>query len=310
MLQHPIVNLNCKPTITVTFATQKSTRMFKTIALQVIALTFFAVASLHAQIKTPAPSPAAEVSQMVGLTDIDVVYSRPSMKGRTIFAADGLVPFGQLWRTGANRNTTIEFDKDVTIGGTALPKGKYAIFTKPMANQWEVFFYTDTNNGGTPREWDDKKVAAKLTTPVIKMSEKMENFTIMFDEITSNDAKMYMGWANTMVAVPIKVDTEKEALASIDRTLAGPTSRDYYQAATYYFENGKDLNQAYTWIKKANETDPKFWQLRRQSLIEAKLGNKTAAISTAKKSMELAKTAGNMDYVRLNEKSLKEWGAM
>lgn len=284
--------------------------MFKTIALQVIALTFFAVATLHAQIKTPAPSPAAEISQMVGLTDIDVMYSRPSMKGRTIFAADGLVPYGKMWRTGANKNTMISFDKDVTIGGSEVKAGTYAIFTKPMAAQWEVYFYTDTENWGTPGEWDDAKVAAKVTAPVTKMSEKMENFTIMFDELTNDGANMYMGWENTMVAVPIMVGTDKEATASIEAALAGPTSRDYYSAASYYFESGKDMNQAYTWIKKANEMDPKFWTMRRQALIEGKMGNKAAAIASAKKSMDMAKEAGNMDYVRMNEKSLKEWGAM
>ena len=189
--------------------------MFKTIALQVIALTFFAVATLHAQIKTPAPSPSAEISQMVGLTDIDVVYSRPAMKGRTIFAADGLVPYGEMWRTGANKNTMITFDKDVTIGGSEVKAGTYAIFTKPMAAAWEVYIYTDTENWGTPKEWDATKVAAKLTAPAIKMSEKMENFTIMFDEMTADGAKMYMGWSNTMVAVPIMVGTDKEATASI-----------------------------------------------------------------------------------------------
>lgn len=299
-----------EPASSVTFAAQKSTHMFKTIALQVIALTFFAVATLHAQIKTPQPSPAAEISQMVGLTDIDVMYSRPAMKGRTIFAADGLVPFGEMWRTGANKNTMITFDKDVMIGGSDVKAGTYAIFTKPMAASWEVYFYMDTENWGTPKDWDDAKVAAKLTAPAIKMSEKMENFTIMFDEITADGANMFMGWANTIVVVPIKVGTDKEASASITRTLAGPTSRDYYSAASYYFESGKDMNQAYTWIKKANEMDPKFWQLRRQSLIEAKMGNKVAAIASAKKSMTMAKEAGNMDYVRMNEKSLKEWGGM
>jgi len=284
--------------------------MFKTIALQVIALTFFAVASLHAQIKTPAASPAAEISQMVGLTDIDVMYSRPSMKGRTIFAADGLVPYGKMWRTGANKNTMISFDKDVMIGGTEVKAGTYAIFTKPMAAAWEVYIYTDTENWGAPREWDDMKVAAKLTAPAIKMSEKMENFTIMFDEITNDGANLYMGWENTMVAVPVKVMTDKEATASIEKTLAGPTSGDYYSAASYYLDSGKDINQAYEWIQKANKTDAKFWTLRRQSLIEAKMGNKAAAIASAKKSMDMAKEAGNMDYVRMNEKSLKEWGAM
>jgi hypothetical protein len=284
--------------------------MFRTIALQIIGFTFFAVATLHAQIKTPAASPAAEIGQMIGMTDFDVMYSRPGMKGRTIFAKDGLVPFGEMWRTGANKNTTISFDKDIMFGGKEVKAGSYAIFTKPMADQWEVYLYTDTENWGIPQNWDESKVAAKVMAKSMKMSESMENFTIMFDELTNDGGNMYMGWENTIVAVPIEVMTDKEATASIEATLAGPSARDYYSAASYYFESGKDMNQAYAWIKKANDMDPKFWQVRRQALIEAKMGNKAAAIASAKKSMEMAKEAGNMDYVRMNEKSLKEWGAM
>ena len=279
----------------------------KTIALQAAALTLFVVGSLHAQIKTPAPSPAAKLEQTVGMTDFTVEYSRPGMKGRSIFAADGLVPYGQMWRTGANKNTMITADKDFSFGGTDVEAGSYAIFTKPMADQWEVYLYTDTENWGTPRAWDDEKVAAKVMAKSMTMSEAMENFTVMFDELTNDGANLYMGWANTIVAVPIKVGTDEEATASIERTLAGPSARDYYSAASYYYESGKDLNQAYTWIQKANEMDPKFWQLRRQSLIEAKLGKKEAAVATAKRSMAMAKEAGNMDYVRMNEKSIKEW---
>ncbi len=282
--------------------------MFKTIALQVVMLTFFAVATLHAQIKTPAPSPAAKMTQTIGLTDVTVEYSRPGAKGRTIFASDGLVPYGEMWRTGANKNTMITFDKDVMVAGQELEAGSYAIFTKPMANQWEIYFYTDTENWGTPKDWDESKVAAKATAKAMKMDEKMENFTIMFDELTNDGGNMYFAWENTVAALPIKVGTDKEATASIEQTLAGPSARDYYSAATYYYEGGKDINQAYTWIKKANEMDPdKFWMVRRQALIEAKMGKKADAIASARKSMQLAQEAGNMDYVRANEKSIEEW---
>ena len=284
--------------------------MFKTIALQIVALTFVAVATLQAQIKTPAPSPAAKIEQTIGLTDVTVEYSRPGVKGRTIFAADGLVPYGQMWRTGANMNTKITFAKDVNFGGEDVEKGTYALYTKPMADQWEVYLYTDTNNGGLPRKWDDSKVAAKVMAKSMKVSEKMENFTILFDELTGEGGNMYMAWDKTVAVVPIKTDAAKEAMASIEKTLAGPSAGDYYSAATYYYESGKDLNQAYEWIQKANDMNgdsPKFWQVRRQALIEAKLGKKAAAVESAKKSMELAEAAGNMDYVRANEKSIKEW---
>ena len=282
--------------------------MLKVLSFQILAVTLLAIGTLHAQITTPAPSPAAKVMQTVGLTDVTVEYSRPAMKGRTIFGDNGLVPYGEMWRTGANKNTMITFAKDVTIDGKDVPAGSYAIFTKPMANQWEVYFYTDTENWGTPKEWDDTKVAAKVMAKAMKMSEKMENFTILFDELTADGGTMYMGWDQTMVAVPITVGTDKETLASIKRVMDGPGANDYYSAASYYFDSGKDKQQAYEWIKKATTLNDKaYWMLRRQSLIEADLGMKKEAMASARKSMELAQAAGNMDYVRMNEASLKEW---
>ena len=286
--------------------------MYKTLALQVVACATLAVATLHAQITTPAPSPAAKVEQTIGLTDVTVTYSRPGVKGREIFG-DGpgfLVPYGEVWRTGANRNTVIAFGKDVTVGGEALPAGEYALYTKPMADRWELYFYTETNNGGLPGEWDESKVAATVMADAMTTDETIQNFVVLFDELANDGANMYLAWANTMVRVPIAVGTEEEAMASIERTLAGPTAGDYYSAATYYYESGKDLEQAYTWIKQANEMNagaPKYWQLRRQALIEAKLGRKEEAVASAKQSLELAREAGNMDYVRMNEADIEEW---
>ena len=280
--------------------------MFKAVALQIIAVALLAITTLHAQITTPQPSPAAKVEQTVGLTAVTVEYSRPAMRGRAIFG--DLVPYGEMWRTGANKNTIITFDKDVTVGGAAVPAGSYAIFTKPGQAQWEVYLYTDTENWGTPREWDESKVAAKVMAPAMTTADKMENFTIFFDELTGSGANLYMVWDNVAAKLPIGVGTEKEAMASIERVLAGPSARDYYSAATYYAENGKDMAQAYDWIKKANEMQPDaFWMVRRQALIEAEMGKKAEAMASAKKSMELAQKAGNMDYVRMNEKSIKEW---
>ena len=282
--------------------------MFKAVALQVVALAFLAITTLHAQIATPAPSPSAKVEQTIGLTDVTVEYSRPAMRGRTLFAADGLVPLGEMWRTGANKNTIVTFSKPVTIGGAEVAAGSYALFTKPMATQWEVYFYTDTENWGTPQEWDESKVAAKVMADAMQMSEGTENFTILFDELRADGANMYIMWGKTAAVVPISVGTDEEAMASITRVLAGPGANDYYAAATYYFENGKDKKQAYEWIKKATDMNQEaYWMLRRQSLIEADLGMKDEAMASAKKSMALAQTAGNMDYVRMNEASIKEW---
>ncbi len=282
--------------------------MFKVLAIQVLAVTMLAIGTLHAQISTPAPSPAAKVMQTVGLTDVTVEYSRPAMKGRTIFATNGLVPYGERWRTGANKNTVVTFSKPVTIGGKELKAGDYALYTKPMAGDWEVYFYSDATNSGMPREWSDDKVAAKVMAKSMKVDHKMENFTIMFDEITGEGANMYLGWDQTMVAIPFMVGTDKETMASIERVMAGPSANDYYAAASYYADTKKDSKQAYEWIKKATAMNTNaFWMVRRQSLIEADLGMKKEAIASAKKSMDMAKAAGNMDYVRMNEASIKEW---
>ncbi len=275
---------------------------------------FVALASftLEAQINTPAPSPSSKLMQTVGLTDVTVEYSRPSMRGRTIFG--DLVPYDKLWRTGANGYTLVTFSEDVKIGGQDVKAGTYSVFTKPGATTWDVFFYTDTQGGGTPRDWDDSKVVAKASVPAIKMPEGVviETFTITIDDLTSNSANLGMMWSDTYVAVNFEVPTDAAVEKNISRALGGPTAGDYYAAATYYSSEGKDINKAKEWMDKSMSMTekPAFWQLRQQSLIQAKAGDKKGAIATAKKSLAAAKEAGNDDYVKMNTDSLKEWGAM
>lgn len=266
--------------------------------------------SLNAQIKTPQPSPTMKVSTTIGLTEVDIEYSRPSMKGRTIFAVDGLVPFGETWRTGANASTKIAFSTDVMIAGNEVKKGQYAVYTVPSKNDWEIILYGNTTHWGVPREWMASEEVARFKIPVKMMNHTVETFTIDVANNKINSADIAMMWDKTMVAFTVKTEVDKSVMKDIDRAMAGTSRGDYYTAARYYYDNGKDLNKALGWIKSANTIDAKFWQLRLQSLIEAKLGDTTAAIASAKKSIDLAKTAGNMDYVRMNEKSIKEWGGM
>lgn len=268
--------------------------------------------SLEAQIQTPAPSPSSKLMQTVGLTDVTVDYSRPSMRGRTIFG--DLVPYDKLWRTGANGYTLITFSTDVKIGGQDVKAGTYSIFTKPGATSWEVFFYTDTQGGGTPSEWDDTKVAAKVNVPAFTMPEGVviESFTITIDDLTSKSANLGLMWSNVYVAVSFEVPADASVEADIKRILGGPSAGDYYAAATYYSAEGKDINKAKEWMDKAMSMTekPAFWQLRQQSLIQAKAGDKKGAIATAKKSLAAAKVAKNNDYIKMNMDSLKEWGGM
>ncbi len=265
---------------------------------------------IHAQIKTPQPSPFQKIEQRVGLTDVTLEYSRPSMKGRTIFG--GLVPYDKMWRTGANANTKITFGDGVEIGGKTLAAGTYAIYTKPGTSNWEVYFYNDASNWGTPEKWDESKVAAMISVPTYPMPMNIETFTMSFDNLTNESALLGLLWEKTYVGVPIKFGTDKMVSDNIQKVMNGPDSNDYYAAAVYYLESGKDISKSKNWIDKAIEMnkDPKFWQLRQKSLIYAKAGDKKGAIEAAKKSLELAKAAGNNDYIALNEKSLKEWGAM
>ena len=272
-----------------------------------IALLFMGVISANAQIKTPAPSPFSKITQVVGLTDVTLEYSRPAMRGRTIFG--DLVPFGKIWRTGANARTIVAFSNDVTVGGTKLKAGNYAIFTIPQATKWEVIFYSEYQGNGAPQTLDESKVAARIMTDVQPMEMPVQSFTITIDDVTSSSAVIGILWENTYVPVPFSVPTDSAVMASIDAALAGPSANDYYNAAGYYFSEGKDAMKAKTWIDKAMSMveKPAFWQLRRQSLIYAATGDKKGAIAIAKKSLAASEEAGNADYVKMNKESIVEW---
>jgi len=260
-----------------------------------------------AQVKTPAPSPKSTVEQMVGLTEVTVEYSRPSKKGRTIFG--DLVPFGKLWRTGANKNSIVTFSDDVVINGQTLKKGSYAIFTTPKVDMWEVVFYADTENWGTPENWNEKNVALSTNVDAQMLGNAVETFTIGINNIDNNSATLELSWDKTLVAVKFEVPTQKTAMASIDKVLAGPTSGDYFSSAQYFYQSNGDLNKALEYVNKAIDLnkDKPFWYTRQKSLIQAKLGDKKGAIETAKISLAAATAAKNDDYVKMNNDSIAEW---
>ena len=279
--------------------------MFKNITITLI-LLLGALTIANGQIRTPAASPGAKLSQTVGLTDIDLEYSRPSAKGRTIFAADGIVPFGKIWRTGANQATKITFSDAVTVEGKELAAGSYAILTKPGASSWDVHFYSyKTGNWGSYVEMDP---AAVVTVSPEGLPFNVETFGITVEDITSEGAVLAFIWADKFVGVKLGVEVDSRVMADIDRVMAGPSTNDYFNAGTYLHESGKDLKKALMYVQKATSGDsPRFWQVRREALILADLGETAKAIATAKKSLTLAKEAGNDDYVSMNEKSIKKW---
>jgi hypothetical protein len=285
----------------------KTNKKMKKIVL--FAFAMFGAFSMQAQIQSPQPSPFSAVMQRVGLTDVNLEYSRPSMRGRTIMG--NLVPYDKIWRTGANARTKISFSTDVMIGGKNVAAGTYAIFTKPGISAWDVYFYAEPQGNGTPQEWDESKVAAHFKAEPMAMEMPVETFTITFDDLNNNGATLGMLWENTYVGVPFTVPSKEMTIKSIEATMSGPSANDYFAAASFYYDEGMDLQKAKEWIDKAVSMNKNaFWMMRAQSLIYAKMGNKAGAIDAAKRSLAAAKAANNADYIKLNEDSLKEWGAM
>lgn len=261
--------------------------------------------SVNGQVKTPQPSPTAEIEQKIGLTEIEITYSRPGIKGRKIYGE--LVPFGEVWRTGANAATKIEVKDPIKVAGKDLLPGKYSILTIPDAGEWTIIFNSDPKTSVS--NYDQAKDVFRFKVKPKAYAERTESFTIDFANFKDNGADVRLIWENTIVSFPIEVETAKMVQETIDKTLAGPSSRDYYQSARYYAENDMDINKAVEWINKAVELDgedQKFWVTHWQAKILAKSGDKKGAIKAAEKSLELSKAANYMSYIENNEKLLKE----
>ncbi len=255
------------------------------------------------QLKTPQPSTAQTVKQELGLGSIELSYSRPNMKGRKIFG--DLVPFGKVWRTGANAATTLTFTDEVIIGGTKIPAGKYGLLSIPDANEWTIIItkQTDvTSPAAYKQDMDVVRVKAKPMT----LPWSFETFGISFENIKDNGCEVMMAWDKTLVSFAITTDVDGKVMKQIDNIMKGD-GRPYFAAAAYYLENGKDLNQAVAWFDRAIEQNPKaFWVYYQKARALAKLGKKADAIAVSNKSIELAKEAKNDDYVALNEKLQKD----
>jgi hypothetical protein len=276
----------------------------------IVFLLVIAGFSINAQVKTPQASPLSKVEQVVGLTDVLVEYSRPSAKGRTVYG--DLVPYGKYWRTGANENTTVTFSEDVKFGTSVLAKGKYALYTTPKADSWDVIFYKDSKNWGLPNEWDDTKIALKLTVKPETLNKSIESLTIAFNNLTLNSGTLDISWERTLVSVPFTVPTQELTIKSIEKVMAGPSAADYFSSAQYFYQSEKELDKALVWVNNAisltpTDKDTPFWYLRLKSLIQAKSGDKKGAVATAKLSLEGSSKAGNRDYEKMNKDSIAEW---
>lgn len=261
----------------------------------------------QAQLSTPAASPKSTVQQRVGLTDVTVTYSRPSTKGRAIFG--GLVPFGKRWRTGANQTTTIKFSDEVTVEGKKVPAGEYGIYTIPDKAEWVVVLSKDTKRGADVEKFMDDQDVARFTIKPYKLGTKVETFTINFSDVTPATAAVDMQWELTGAKFKVVADVEPKVMAQIDEKVvknAAPTTGDMAAAASYYYDNNKDLAQALTWIQKANATEPKFWNVHTEAKIKLKQKDYKGAQASAEQSRALALEAKNFDYVKLNEQLLMD----
>jgi hypothetical protein len=274
----------------------------------VVVITAFMISfSGISQVKTPQSSPKSVLNQMVGLTEVEVEYARPSSKGRIVFGE--LVPFGRLWRTGANANTTISFSEDVVIDGKTLNKGKYALFTVPKIDTWEIIFYSKTDNWGNPDNFSEENVSLRVIVKPEMTARNVETFTIDIANLDNNFAYLNLMWEKTLASIKFEVPTQKMAVASIEKALAGPTAGDYFSSAQYFYQSNGDMSKALTYANKALDlnADKPFYYLRLKSLIQAKLGDKKGAVETAKLSLEASIKAKNNDYIKMNQDSILEW---
>jgi hypothetical protein len=282
-------------------------------AAVVTAATLLAAPAAHAQIKTPAASPQSTITQRVGLTDVTIVYSRPSAKGRSIFGSDNsLVPNGKRWRTGANGTTSIKFSDDVTIEGKKIPAGEYGIYTVPRPNEWTVVLNKSLKQGADVDGFKDDQDVARFTIKPYKVASKVESFTIAFTDLTPATANVSMEWENTGAKFKIMADVESKVMAQIDEKVikaATPAPGDLAAAAVYYYDSNKDLKQAATWMAAANAAEPtKYWNLNTEAKIRLKMKDYKGAITAAEASKKaaLAATPANGEYVKMDEELIAE----
>ncbi len=275
----------------------------------VVALALVLAMQANAQIQTPQASLKAEIEQSVGLTNVDVEYFRPAKKGRLVFG--DLVPYGKVWRTGANQNTTVEFNTDAEIDGKNLPAGKYALYTVPKAESWDVIFYKTTDNWGLPKTWNESDVVLKTSVRPETLTKDVEYFTIAVNPKNNDEGTLDVSWEKTIVHIPFKVPTHKLAMESINSNInANSKASDYYAAGVYLYSVNQDLKKSLEYINKAinmQDGEAPFYMLRQKSLVQAATGDKKGAIETANKSLKASEQAGNDDYIKMNRNSILEW---
>lgn len=264
--------------------------------LSLILLSALLTSGVYAQdLKLPALSPTSKLTQEFSTSNIEISYSRPSMRGRKIFGE--LVTFGNVWRTGANSATKVKFGEDVTVGGQAVKAGEYAIYTIPGAAEWEIILNKGIGNWGNAG-YDKADDVARFKIAPKALDKNVQTFTINIGNITYSTCNIEMMWEKTKIIIPVKANNEERLSASIDKAINNPNI-PYFQAANYYFETDQNLDKAIVYVDKALEANPKaFWMWSLKARIAQKMGKKDDAINAANKAMEVAKgSAFEAEYV-------------
>ncbi len=269
------------------------------------AIVAMSISGIQAQqLKTPAPSPSQTIKQAFALSEITIDYSRPGVKKRVIFG--DVVPFGKVWRTGANSATKITFGEDVKVEGSAITAGTYALYTIPNKDSWEIMLYKDLTLGGNVADYKKENEVAHFTVKPKALGENVETFSIDVTDVTPTTANIALSWEKTLVAFSITADIDAKVMKNIETALAADT-RPFFQSANYYYENNKDLNKALDYVNKGIDQNPKaFWMFQLKAKIQTKLNDKKGAVTTAEQVIVLAKEAKNDDYVRQAEKLIAE----
>jgi hypothetical protein len=269
-------------------------------------LSLFLSINIFGQITMPAPSPGATSTQAIGLAKVSVDYSRPSLKGRKMMGSD-VIPYGKIWRTGANKIPVLKVDKAIKIGGKSLTAGEYGIVTIPSKTEWTIIISNNANQWGT-YNYKESEDNFRFTAKAVKNKVKEETFTIGFTDIHEESANMYIAWENDMVKFPLSHDSHPTILEEINQKMASSeiTNDTYSDAAEYYFKKGLDLNKALGWANKVVDNDKQYWTYALRGRIAAKLGNCNVAVSDANLGLALAKKDSDMAYVKIHEKILSD----
>lgn len=279
-------------------------QQLKNLSVAVILTSAFSLSMTAQGLKTPAPSPLQTVKQAFALSDITVEYSRPSAKGRVIFG--DVVPFGKVWRTGANNATKITFGEDIKLEGNVITAGTYALYTIPNKDNWEIIIYKDLTLGGDVSNYKKENDVAHFTVKPSALKDKVETFTIEFANITSTTVVIALNWENTRVEMTAVADIDAKIMKNIENTLI-KDNRPYYQAASYYYETNKDLVLANQWADKAIANNPKgYWIYLLKAKIQLKSGDKKGAISSSEMVITLATEDKDDAYVAQAKKLIEE----